>query len=62
MSAPATAPSAVSSSAPAASGTRHVLVALSGLLMALFVAILSSTIVSNALPRILADLGGSQAQ
>ncbi|GAA4885497.1 MDR family MFS transporter [Actinomycetospora straminea] len=36
--------------------------ALSGLLMALFVAILSSTIVSNALPRILADLGGTQAQ
>ena len=63
MSAPATSPSAVSSTAPApaAPGTRHVLVALSGLLMALFVAILSSTIVSNALPRILADLGGSQA-
>ncbi|MBW0102241.1 MFS transporter [Pseudonocardia sp. KRD-291] len=36
--------------------------ALSGLLLALFVAILSSTIVSNALPRILGDLGGSQAQ
>ena len=54
MSAPTT--------APAAPETRHVLVALSGLLMALFVAILSSTIVSNALPRILADLGGSQAQ
>ncbi|MDD7964191.1 MFS transporter [Actinomycetospora lemnae] len=57
MSTPtATAPS----TAPPA--TRHVLVALSGLLMALFVAILSSTIVSNALPRILADLGGTQAQ
>lgn len=36
--------------------------ALSGLLLALFVGILSSTIVSNALPRILADLGGTQAQ
>jgi EmrB/QacA subfamily drug resistance transporter len=55
MSAPATSPA----EPPA---TRHVLVALSGLLMALFVAILSSTIVSNALPRILADLGGTQAQ
>jgi EmrB/QacA subfamily drug resistance transporter len=60
MSAPAT--SAPATSAPAAPATRHVLVALSGLLMALFVAILSSTIVSNALPRILADLGGTQAQ
>ncbi|MFC5061169.1 MFS transporter [Actinomycetospora atypica] len=30
--------------------------------MALFVAILSSTIVSNALPRILSDLGGTQAE
>ena len=38
------------------------LVPLSGLLMALFVAILSSTIVSNALPRILSDLGGTQAE
>jgi EmrB/QacA subfamily drug resistance transporter len=61
MSAPATSPSAVSRT-PEAPATRHVLVALSGLLMALFVAILSSTIVSNALPRILADLGGTQAQ
>lgn len=41
---------------------RHVLEALSGLLLALFVAILSSTIVSNALPRILSDLGGTQAE
>ncbi|MCD2197867.1 MFS transporter [Actinomycetospora endophytica] len=47
-------------SAPA--GKRAVLVPLSGLLMALFVAILSSTIVSNALPRIISDLGGTQAQ
>jgi EmrB/QacA subfamily drug resistance transporter len=35
---------------------------LSGLLLALFVGILSSTIVSNALPRIIHDLHGSQAQ
>jgi EmrB/QacA subfamily drug resistance transporter len=41
---------------------RQVLEALSGLLLALFVAILSGTIVSNALPRILGDLGGTQAQ
>ncbi|TDQ65772.1 EmrB/QacA subfamily drug resistance transporter [Actinomycetospora succinea] len=61
MSAPATTPPALADSAEPPA-TRHVLVALSGLLMALFVAILSSTIVSNALPRILADLGGTQAQ
>ena len=35
---------------------------LTGLLMALFVGVLSSTIVSNALPRILGDLGGTQAE
>jgi EmrB/QacA subfamily drug resistance transporter len=39
---------------------REVLTALSGLLLAMFVAILSSTIVANALPTIVADLGGSQ--
>lgn len=40
---------------------REVLLALSGLLMAMFVAMLSSTVVSTALPRIVADLGGSEA-
>lgn len=39
---------------------REVLEALSGLLLAMFVAMLSSTIVSNALPTIITDLGGSQ--
>ncbi|HEY2195858.1 MAG TPA: MDR family MFS transporter [Actinomycetospora sp.] len=48
--------------APAPTAKSAVLVPLSGLLMALFVAILSSTIVSNALPRILGELGGTQAQ
>ncbi|MBD8870714.1 MDR family MFS transporter [Nocardioides donggukensis] len=38
---------------------REVLEALSGLLLALFVAMLSSTVVTNALPRIVADLDGS---
>jgi MFS family permease len=38
----------------------EVLVALSGLLLAMFVAMLSSTVVSNALPRIVTDLEGSQ--
>ena len=39
---------------------REVLEALSGLLLAMFVAMLSSTIVSNALPAIVTDLEGSQ--
>ncbi|WP_020672830.1 MDR family MFS transporter [Amycolatopsis nigrescens] len=40
---------------------RQVLEALSGLMMGMFVAILASTVVANALPRIIADLGGSQS-
>ena len=40
---------------------RQVLEALSGLRLGMFVAILSSTVVSTALPVIVADLGGSQA-
>ncbi len=40
---------------------RQVLEALSGLLLAMFVAMLSSTVVSNALPAIVTDLGGSQS-
>ena len=36
--------------------------ALSGLLLAMFVSILSSTIVSNALPTIIGDLHGPQTQ
>ncbi|HJR38753.1 MAG TPA: MFS transporter [Nocardioidaceae bacterium] len=40
---------------------REVLEALSGLLLSLFVAMLSSTIVATALPRIVADLDGSES-
>ncbi|TWF97937.1 EmrB/QacA subfamily drug resistance transporter [Kitasatospora viridis] len=40
---------------------REVLEALSGLLIGLFVAVLSSTIVSNALPTILNDLHGGES-
>ena len=39
---------------------REVLEALSGLLLAMFVAMLSSTVVTNALTRIVTDLNGSQ--
>jgi len=41
---------------------RQILSALSGMLLAMFVAILSSTVVSNALPTIITDLRGSQSQ
>jgi EmrB/QacA subfamily drug resistance transporter len=55
----------VEPSAPAAAPSgemshREVLEALSGLLLAMFVAMLSSTVVSNALPAIVTDLHGSQ--
>ncbi|MFF8937791.1 MFS transporter [Streptomyces paradoxus] len=40
---------------------RQIMEALTGLLLGMFVAILSSTIVSNALPRIISDLGGGQS-
>ncbi|RAW09373.1 MDR family MFS transporter [Phytoactinopolyspora halophila] len=46
----------------AAISHRQVLQALSGLFLAMFVAMLSGTIVANALPPILADLGGTQEQ
>ena len=46
---------------PAPMTHREVLEALSGLLLALFVAMLSSTVVSNALPRIVADLEGTES-
>ncbi|MFY1627168.1 MDR family MFS transporter [Micromonospora sp. WMMD735] len=40
---------------------RQILEALSGLLLGMFVAILSSTVVSNALPRIITELKGGQS-
>ncbi|CAM5452504.1 hypothetical protein GCM10010222_56300 [Streptomyces tanashiensis] len=40
---------------------RQIMEALSGLLLGMFVAILSSTIVSNALPQIITDLDGGQS-
>lgn len=41
---------------------REIMEALSGLLLVLFVAMASSTIVSTALPKIIGDLNGSQTQ
>ncbi|MBA4866069.1 MFS transporter [Streptomyces sp. PSKA54] len=40
---------------------RQIMTALSGLLLGMFATILSSTIVSNALPEIVSDLGGGQS-
>ncbi|GAA2249471.1 MFS transporter [Herbiconiux moechotypicola] len=40
---------------------RDVLVPLSGLLLGMFVALLASTVVSSSLPKIIGDLGGTQA-
>jgi len=53
-------PPSPASPAAAPMSHREVLEALSGLLLAMFVAMLSSTVVSNALPRIVTDLEGSQ--
>jgi EmrB/QacA subfamily drug resistance transporter len=55
-----TAPAAPSAGEPGAMTHREILEALSGLLIALFVAMLSSTVVSNALPAIVSDLHGSE--
>ncbi|WP_181957687.1 MDR family MFS transporter [Streptomyces paludis] len=40
---------------------RQILQAMSGLMAGMFVAILAGTVVANALPRIIADLNGSQS-
>ncbi|MFI9820512.1 hypothetical protein ACIHFC_08600 [Streptomyces sp. NPDC052013] len=40
---------------------RQILQAMSGLMAGMFVAILAGTVVSNALPRIIADLEASQS-
>ncbi|WP_019815694.1 MDR family MFS transporter [Saccharomonospora saliphila] len=58
MSSPITAPT---NTAPA-SGRTRVVKPLTGLLLALFVAMTSSTIVSTALPRIIGALNGTQTQ
>lgn len=40
---------------------RQILTAMSGLLMGMFVAMLSSTVVTNSLPRIISDLHGTES-
>jgi EmrB/QacA subfamily drug resistance transporter len=48
-------------SPPAAMSHREILEALSGLLLGMFVTILASTVVSNALPRIISDLHAGES-
>lgn len=47
--------------APTSMSNRQILQAMSGLMAGMFVAILAGTVVANALPRIIADLGASQS-
>jgi EmrB/QacA subfamily drug resistance transporter len=54
-----TAPAAPEAAVPMSH--REVLEALSGLLIGMFVAMLSSTVVTNALPTIIGDLGGGES-
>src|SRR5689334_6593082 len=56
-----TTPTTAPSEASGQMSHREILEAMSGLLLAMFVAMLSSTVVSNALPRIVTDLHGSQS-
>ncbi|WP_239121075.1 MFS transporter, partial [Catellatospora chokoriensis] len=49
-------------SPPVRMNHREILESLSGLLLVLFVAMISSTVVSTALPRIVGELNGTQTQ
>ncbi|EDY49894.1 transmembrane efflux protein [Streptomyces clavuligerus] len=54
-------PATAGGTAPAPMTHPQIMKALSGLLLGMFVAMLSSTIVSNALPQMISDLGGGQS-
>jgi EmrB/QacA subfamily drug resistance transporter len=56
------APTATIDARPGTMSHRQILEALSGLLLVLFIAMASSTIVSTALPRIIGALNGTQTQ
>jgi EmrB/QacA subfamily drug resistance transporter len=51
-----------SSSPETARSAREVFTAISGLIVGMFVAVLSGTVVSTSMPVIIADLGGTQSQ
>ncbi|MBS1699682.1 MAG: MFS transporter [Actinobacteria bacterium] len=50
------------SSVEAARSAREIFTAISGLIVGMFVAVLSGTVVSTSMPVIIADLGGTQSQ
>lgn len=54
--------STATASTEAVRSAREVFTAISGLIVGMFVAVLSGTVVSTSLPVIVADLGGTQAQ
>ncbi|MDN3270680.1 MDR family MFS transporter [Streptomyces sp. MA15] len=56
-----TATQAPDAASPTAMTNRQILQAMSGLMAGMFVAILAGTVVANALPTIIADLGASQS-
>jgi EmrB/QacA subfamily drug resistance transporter len=64
VSAATTAPPAATTAPPGSEAMSHrqIMEALSGLLLVLFVAMISVTVVSNALPQIIGALGGTQSQ
>lgn len=57
-----TTPSSTTSSPGSARSAREVFTAISGLVVGMFVAVLSGTVVSTSMPVIIADLGGTQSQ
>ncbi|NED09107.1 MFS transporter, partial [Streptomyces sp. SID6648] len=56
-----TATQAPADAPPTSMNHRQILQAMSGLMAGMFVAILAGTVVANALPTIIADLGASQS-
>lgn len=55
--------SALTTTDPAATRSpREVFTAISGLIVAMFVAVISGTVVSTSMPVIISDLGGTQSQ
>jgi EmrB/QacA subfamily drug resistance transporter len=55
------APPAPTGTSPAGMSHRQILESMTGLMLSMFVAMLSATVVSNALPRILHDLHGGES-
>lgn len=61
MSTTSSTTTAATGQAPGGMSHRQVLESLSGILLGMFVSILATSVVSSSLPRIITDLGGTQA-